>query len=91
MDAWRRYTYASRSILSRSPKTLDSPDASAHNAKKGEPTPFPVSRGTLPGIGLSGALLWTHGSVRCISSRQHFQGARGTPRPLRLVRHAGHG
>jgi hypothetical protein len=61
------------------------------DAKKGEATPFPVSRGTLLGIGPGEALLWTHGSVRDISQRQYFQGARSTPRPLRLVRHAGHG
>jgi hypothetical protein len=63
----------------------------AHNAKKGEPTAFPVSRGTLLGIAPSEALLWTHGSVSGIGTRQYFQGARSTPRPLRLVRHAGHG
>jgi hypothetical protein len=43
------------------------------------------------GIGPKEALLWTHGSVRGISQRAYFQGARSTPRPLRLVRHAGHG
>jgi hypothetical protein len=59
--------------------------------RKGEPTAFPVSRGTLLGIAPAEALLWTHGSVRGIGSRQYFQGARSTPRPLRLVRHAGHG
>lgn len=61
------------------------------NAKKGEPTAFPVSRGTLIGIAPTEALLWTHGSVRGISQREYFQGGRSTPRPLRLVRHAGHG
>jgi len=60
-------------------------------AKKGEPAAFPVSRGTLLGIAPAEALLWTHGSVRGIGPRQYFQGARSTPRPLRLVRHAGHG
>jgi hypothetical protein len=63
----------------------------AAQAKKGEPTPFPVARGTLLGIAPAEALLWTHGSVRGISARQYFQGARSTPRPIRLVRHAGHG
>ena len=57
------------------------------------PTAFPVSRGTLIGIGPRDALLWTHGNVRGISNhgRSFFKGSRSTPRPLRLVRHAGHG
>ena len=58
---------------------------------KGSPTPYPVARGTLLGIGPSAALLWTHGSVTGIGNQSYFQGARSTPRPLRLVRHAGHG
>ena len=60
-------------------------------AAKGEPTAFPVSRGSVLGIAPAEALLWTHGSVRGISQRHYFQGSRSTPRPLRLVRHAGHG
>ncbi len=60
--------------------------------RKEEPTPFPVSRGTVITIGPREALLWTHGDVRDISRRgSYFQGARSTPRPLRLVRYAGHG
>lgn len=60
-------------------------------AKKGAPTAFPLSRGTLLGVAPAEALLWTHGSVRGIAARHYFQGARSTPRPIRLVRHAGHG
>lgn len=61
-------------------------------ANKGKPAAFPVSRGTLMGLGPREALLWTHGDVRGISKRgSYFQGARSTPRPVRLVRHAGHG
>ncbi|RUP29430.1 MAG: hypothetical protein EKK45_10705 [Curvibacter sp.] len=56
-----------------------------------QPAMFPVSRGTLLGLGPYDALLWTHGSVSGISNRPYFQGSRGTPRPIRLVRHAGHG
>jgi hypothetical protein len=63
----------------------------ARNAKKGDPTAFPVARGTVLGTGRTEALLWTHGSVSGIGPRQYFQGGRSTPRPLRLVRHAGHG
>jgi hypothetical protein len=59
---------------------------------KGKPTAYPVARGTVIGIGAREALLWTHGDVQGIADRSsYFQGARSTPRPLRLVRHAGHG
>ncbi len=62
------------------------------NAEKGSPAAFPVSRGTVIGLGPREALLWTHGNVQGIGKRDaYFQGARSTPRPLRLVRHAGHG
>lgn len=60
--------------------------------KKGKAAAFPVARGTLLGLGPREALLWTHGDVRDIGARSsYFQGARSTPRPIRLVRHAGHG
>jgi len=63
-----------------------------HGAPKGTPAAFPVARGTLLGLGPQEALLWTHGDVRGINDRgSYFQGARSTPRPIRLVRHAGHG
>jgi len=58
---------------------------------KGSATPFPVKRGSLVGISPTEALLWTHGSVRGIGTQDYFQGGRSTPRPIRLVRHAGHG
>jgi hypothetical protein len=59
---------------------------------KGKPTAYPVSRGTVIGIGAREALLWTHGEVQGIADgNPYFQGGRSTPRPLRLVRHAGHG
>lgn len=62
------------------------------NTKKGQAAAFPVSRGTLLGLGPREALLWTHGDVRGIDERgSYFQGKRSTPRPIRLVRHAGHG
>jgi hypothetical protein len=61
-------------------------------AKKGKAAAFPVSRGTLIGLSPREALLWTHGDVRGVGQRgSYFQGARSTPRPVRLVRHAGHG
>jgi len=61
-------------------------------ARKGKAAAFPVSRGTLISLGPREALLWTHGDVRGIGERgAYFQGARSTPRPVRLVRHAGHG
>jgi hypothetical protein len=60
---------------------------------KHEPAAYPVRRGTLVGLGHMEALLWTHGDVRGIADngRAYFQGARSTPRPIRLIRHAGHG
>jgi hypothetical protein len=61
-------------------------------ARRGTPAAFPVSRGTLIDLGPREALLWTHGDVRGIVEHgSYFQGARSTPRPIRLVRHAGHG
>jgi len=61
-------------------------------AKKGIPAAFPVARGTLADIGPRESLLWTHGDVDGIANRgSYFQGSRGTPRPLGIVRHAGHG
>jgi hypothetical protein len=53
---------------------------------------WPVARGTVLPLGERDTLLWLHGDVRGISQgRSYFQGSRSTPRPLRLVRHAGHG
>jgi hypothetical protein len=67
-------------------------DQGPGGAKKGTPTAFPVTRGIVIGLGPREALLWTHGDVQGICKRgYYFQGARSTPRPLRLVRHAGHG
>jgi hypothetical protein len=67
-------------------------DRGREDTNKGAPTAFPVSRGTVIGLGPREALLWTHGDVRgIVEGRSYFQGARSTPRPLRLVRHAGHG
>lgn len=61
------------------------------SGKKGKPTPFPVSRGTIIQIAPREALLWTHGDVEDVTRGSYFQGSRSTPRPVRLVRHAGHG
>ncbi|NQV26264.1 MAG: hypothetical protein HQ518_18070 [Rhodopirellula sp.] len=59
---------------------------------KGKATAYPVSRGTLIDIGPREALLWTHGDAEGIANRgSFFQGGRSTPRPIRIVRHAGHG
>lgn len=61
-------------------------------ASKATPANFPVPRGTLVQIGEREALLWTHGDVKNIRARgSYFQGGKGTPRPLKLVRYAGHG
>lgn len=59
---------------------------------KGVPAAFPVARGTLLSLGPREALLWMHGNVQGVNERgSYFQGARSTPRPIRLIRHAGHG
>jgi len=60
---------------------------------KGTPAGYPVQRGTLLGVSPREALLWMHGDVAGVASRgkPYFQGAKGTPQPIRLVRHAGHG
>ena len=62
------------------------------HSHKGSPANFPVGRGTVLGLSSYEALLWTHGDVAGISEgKAFFQGNRSTPRPIRLVRHAGHG
>lgn len=59
---------------------------------KGSPASYPVGRGTVLGLGPFDALLWTHGDVQGITNgKSYFQGGRGTPQPIRIVRHAGHG
>ena len=60
---------------------------------KGKAAAFPVPRGTVIGIGSREALLWIHGDVQGVTprGRSYFQGSRGTPGPVRLIRHAGHG
>jgi len=64
----------------------------AFGSKKGKAAGFPVARGSLVGLGPRDALLWVHGDVAKVGKRaSYFQGARSTPQPLRLVRHAGHG
>lgn len=52
---------------------------------------YPVKRGTLLGLSGKDSLLWMHGAVDGFGRRPYFQGGKGTPRPLRLIRHAGHG
>ena len=57
-----------------------------------KPAAYPVSRGTIIGLSAREALLWMHGDVPGIKDRSpYFQGGRSTPRPVKLVRHAGHG
>jgi hypothetical protein len=67
-------------------------DRGQTDATLGAAAAYPVSRGTIISLGPREALIWTHGDVRGIRERSsYFQGARSTPRPARLVRHAGHG
>ena len=58
---------------------------------RGSPAAFPVPRGTVLPFSDREALLWNHGDASGVTARSYFQGSRSTPRPLRLVRHAGHG
>ena len=58
---------------------------------KGSSAMFPVPRGTVLPIGDREALVWNHGDATDVTSRSYFQGSKSTPRPLRLVRFAGHG
>ena len=58
---------------------------------KGKPTGYPVDRGTLIPLGDRECLLWMHGDVKGVVERSYYQAGRSTPRPVRLVRHAGHG
>src|ERR1700722_11493110 len=67
-------------------------DPARQGGRKGTAAAYPVARGTLIGLGPRESLLWMHGDVGDVSERgSYFQGARSTPRPIRLVRHAGHG
>ena len=68
---------------------IDRPPSSE---KKGKPAAFPVARGTVIDLGPRDILLWTHGDVQGIDrNRSFFQGQKSTPRPVRLIRHTGHG
>jgi hypothetical protein len=67
-------------------------DGNRNGGPKGSPAGFPVARGSLIGLSPRECLLWMHGDVRGVSDKgSYFQGSRSTPRPIRLIRHAGHG
>ena len=66
-------------------------DSNPSNPKMGIPNPYPVQRGTAISLSPYEVLLWTHGNVDGITKRLYFQGGKGTPKPIRLVRHAGRG
>jgi hypothetical protein len=67
-------------------------DQTPRGGPKGEPTLYPVPRGTVIHLGAREALLWVHGDVEGIKQGgSYFQGSRTTPRPIKLIRHAGHG
>jgi len=57
---------------------------------RGGPSRYPVGRGTLLGLSNTEALLWTHGRVDS-GKKPYFQGGKSTPKPLKLIRHAGSG
>lgn len=67
-------------------------ERSRDSRRESEPADYPVARGSVVSLGERECLLWMHGDVKGVSERRsYFQGARSTPRPVRLVRHAGHG
>jgi hypothetical protein len=67
-------------------------DKDRRGGKKGMAAGFPVARGSLVPLSQRECLLWMHGSVAGVTDKgNYFQGARSTPKPVRLVRHAGHG
>ena len=66
-------------------------DRDRNSGTKGTAAAFPIERGTVVGLGPREALLWTHGDVGGVTRRSYFQGAKSTPKPVRVVRHAGHG
>ena len=56
-----------------------------------QPANYPVERGTLLSLSDFECLLWLHGDSDVTPKKSYFQGGKGTPRPLKLIRHAGHG
>jgi hypothetical protein len=67
-------------------------DRDRQGGSRGTPAAYPIARGSLIALGPRESLLWMHGDVQGINERNtYFQGSRSTPRPIRLVRHAGHG
>jgi hypothetical protein len=67
-------------------------DRDRQGGSKGQAAAYPVARGSLVSLSGKECLLRMHGDVQGVSDRgSYFQGARSTPRPIRLVRHAGHG
>lgn len=55
------------------------------------PHAYPCHRGTAVQMGSYETLLWTHGNAPSVSGKNYLKGGKGTPAPLLLVRHAGHG
>lgn len=66
-------------------------ELSHKDREKSQADGYPVKRGTSLGLSGKDALLWMHGAVDGFGPRPYFQGGKGTRRPLRLVRQAGHG
>jgi hypothetical protein len=57
-----------------------------------KPSMFPVKRGSVLGLGPFDCLLWTHGDAGGVGNRgSYYQGGKATPKPIRIIRHAGHG
>lgn len=67
-------------------------DGDRHRGSRSQAAAYPLARGSLVPLSGRECLLWMHGDVQGVrDGGSYFQGARSTPRPIRLVRHAGHG
>jgi hypothetical protein len=90
MVPWKPFTFARPSTSSRSSRTWLGAGSGWMAEVVGRRVGPPLPGVTLARLGPHGALLWTHGDGRGVGNRgSHFQGARSTPRSVRLVRHAG--
>lgn len=60
--------------------------------EKARPSGYPVLRGTSVQLDGKSCLLWTQGNApTAVGGKNFFKEGKGIPKPLLLVRHAGHG
>ena len=67
-------------------------DPKRYDAKKGDPDPYPVHRGTMVPLSGTKTLLWIAGNAPQASTfGYYYQGGKSIPTPLLLRRHVGQG